>query len=208
MQVFFVSGVDTNVGKTFVTHRLVQALQAKGVRSIALKPIETGVEENGGADSRIHLEDARNLFADFDLSCVNFFSFAPPCAPYVADCKNQIDIDLIIRKIADLRGMVDVLFVEGAGGLFVPIKKDFFMYSFASKLQEYFDARTLLVCDDHLGMINRFLSAKFILDSLKLHSIFFVNVRQDDIFRKISLPFMQDYDFEMQIEALIKNHIL
>lgn len=207
MKVFFVSGVDTDVGKTFVTRKIVQFLQKRSFKAIAIKPIETGVEEISQSDSFAHLCDAQNLFPYFKIMDINFYAFSSSCAPYVADAQGVISLEQIYTKIEDFQSKVDILLIEGAGGLFVPIKKDFFMLSFAQELQKRFDAKNLIVCDDRLGMINRFLSAKFVLDSLKLRSLFFINLRDKKRFSQINLPFMRHYDFETQIEKLVEKNL-
>lgn len=204
MKVFFVSGVDTDVGKTFVTHHLVEKLQSRSIKAIAIKPIETGIAFNA-SDRLIHLKSAQKILPNLRLEDINLYSFEPPCAPYVADLQGTICLDNLYKQIESFRGKVDVLIIEGAGGLFVPIYKDFFMVSLAMELQERFESMSLIVCDDKLGMINRFLSAKFILDSLKLRFIFFINIRDQQNFEKINLPFMRHFDFETQFDSLIEK---
>lgn len=204
MKVYFVSGVDTNVGKTFVSHHLVLSLQKRGIRALAIKPIETGVE-GIPPDASLHLQDAQKIDATLTLKDINTYCFSLPAAPMVADVHNSIQIDLIFEQIKSFEQRVEILFVEGAGGLFVPIQKDYFMTSFAQDLRTRFDAQVLMVCDDRLGMINRFLGAKFILDSLKLQSLFFVNIQDKQTFKQINYPLIKDYDFEMEIEDLAER---
>lgn len=204
MKVFFVSGVDTDVGKTFVTHHLVKKLQNQSIKAIAIKPIETGIASNA-SDRLIHLKNAQKIFPNLTLEDINLYSFELPCAPYIADQQGIICLDRLYKHIESFRGKVDVLMIEGAGGLFVPIYKDFFMVSLAMELQMRFGAISLIICDDKLGMINRFLSAKFILDSLKLRFMFFINIRDKQNFEKINLPFMRHFEFETQFDSLIKK---
>lgn len=204
MKVFFVSGVDTNVGKTYVTRKIIQLLQKKDIKAIALKPIETGVQDLP-LDAITHLQDAQKIDSHLQLSDINLYSFKLPSAPYIADCNGSIDLNRIYKQIEYFKNRVDVLLIEGAGGLFVPIKKDFFMISLAQELQNRLCAQSIVVCDDALGMINRFLSAKFILDSLKLQSLFLINVRNPTLFQTINLPFMQNFDFETCIETFVKK---
>lgn len=202
MKVFFVSGVDTDVGKTFVTQKLIEFLHDQNIRALAIKPIETGVRETP-LDSMLHLLQARAIFPSIQLEEINFYSFALPSAPSVADTHKIISLDGIFKRISQFQNQgIEILLIEGAGGLFTPIQEDYFMLSFAQDLKKYFDAKVIVVCDDRLGMINRFLSSKFILDSLKLQSLFFVNIRNQEIFTSINFPFMKHYDFEVEIESL------
>ena len=205
MKIFFVSGVDTHVGKTFFTHHLTHIFQAQGLRAMAIKPIETGVQDGQPEDSLIHLQNAQRLFPSLTLKEINFYSFSLPSAPYVADKDREINLELVYEKIENFQKNLDILLIEGAGGLFVPIKKDFFMLDFALELQRRFCSKSLVVCDGELGMIHRFLSAKFVLDSLKLQHLFFVNIRNQRAFEVINLPFMQTYDFEKDINSLAQR---
>lgn len=202
MKVFFVSGVDTDAGKTFITQQLIDFFHHQKIKALAIKPIETGSKE-APADSMLHLLQARRIFPSIKLEEINLYSFALPAAPSIADTQKIISLERIFENISQFRDRgVEILLIEGAGGLFTPIKEDYFMLSLAQDLKKHFNAKMILVCDDRLGMINRFLSAKFILDSLKLQSLFFVNIRNQEIFTSINFPFMKHYDFEVEIKSL------
>lgn len=205
MKIFFVGGVDTNVGKTFVVQQVIHFLHSKNIKALAIKPIETGVDEISldSSDSMLHLLQARAFFSTLDFDEVNFYSFSLSSAPSVADVQKTISLEEIFEKISAFQNRgVEVLIIEGAGGLFTPIKNDYFMLSFAKDLEKHFCSQTILICDDRLGMINRFLSAKFILDSLQMKTLFFVNIRNQEIFASINFPFMKHYDFEVEIKSL------
>ena len=206
MRVFFVSGSDTDVGKTFTTSSLVHILQSQGKKALAIKPIETGVQTLP-QDCLLHLKDAQNLFPHFTLQDINLYSLPLPASPFVADCLGEIDIQRIFSHIASLSDRVEVLLVEGAGGLFVPIKRDYFMLSFALELQERFGSEVIFVCDDRLGMLNRLLSGRFILESKGLKSHYFINLRDKEVFERTSLPFLQigSTPYESHIEQLAQK---
>lgn len=202
MKVFFVSGVDTDAGKTFITQQLIDFFHHQKIKALAIKPIETGSKE-APPDSMLHLLQARRIFPTIELEEINLYSFALPAAPSIADTQKIISLERIFENISQFRDRgVEILLIEGAGGLFTPIKEDYFMLSLAQDLKKHFGAEVILICDDRLGMINRFLSAKFILDSLKLQSLFFVNIRNQEIFASINFPFMKHYDFEVEIKSL------
>src|SRR5213595_862138 len=97
MRGLFVTGTDTGVGKTFVACALAHALRARGVRVAVMKPIETGVVGEP--------EDALRLRA------------AAARLEGVA-----IDVDRLAGLIVQRAAAADVLLVEGAGGLLVPIR--------------------------------------------------------------------------------------
>lgn len=206
MRVFFVSGSDTNVGKTHTTSNLVRLLQAQGKKALAIKPIETGVQTLP-QDCLLHLKDAQNLFPHFTLQDINLYSFPLPASPFVADSLGEIDIQKIFSHITTLSDEVEILLIEGAGGLFVPIKRDYFMLSFALELQERFESEVIFVCDDRLGMLNRLLSGKFILESKGLKSHYFINLREREAFERTSLPFLlsSSTPFESNLEQLAQE---
>lgn len=189
------------MGKTFITQKLISSLQARKIKAFAMKPIETGFHKPT-SDAMLHYSQALEVFPSLGFDDINLYSFSLASAPSVADRKKTISLDVIFEKISGLQNRVEVLVIEGAGGLFTPIRKDYFMLSFAQDLQRLFDSQMVLVCDDGLGMINRFVGSKFILDSLHVRSLFFVNIRNHDVFASVNFPFMKDYAFEVEIESL------
>lgn len=119
MSTLFVTGTDTGVGKTFVACAIAHALRAAGRRVGVVKPVETGVDGEP--------EDARRLAAAADdrssLDDVCPYRLRAPLAPAVAAEREgvTIDVERIVALITRRARTVDVLLVEGAGGLLVPI---------------------------------------------------------------------------------------
>ncbi len=120
----FITGTDTGVGKTFVTAGLVSLLIKEGLDVGVMKPIETGCPKR---NSRLVPRDATFLKvvsgSEDALSLINPYRFSKPLAPLIAA---EIDRKKIkIRKISSaykkLREKHDIIFVEGAGGLLVPL---------------------------------------------------------------------------------------
>ena len=74
-------------------------------------------------DAQLH---AQNQSVPKKIDEICFYQFALPAAPFVADSQGVIDIDFLKNKIKSLEKECDILLIEGAGGLFVPIKKDYF----------------------------------------------------------------------------------
>jgi dethiobiotin synthetase len=120
----FITGTDTGVGKTVVTAALGLALKARGVDVGVMKPIETGAPLVG--ERRIG-EDAgvlrRLLAPDDPIEIVNPVALALPAAPSAAAQQEgmKIDLDRIRESYERLAARHDVVLVEGAGGLLVPI---------------------------------------------------------------------------------------
>lgn len=206
MKVFFLSGSDTDVGKTYITSKLIQTLQNQGLKALAIKPIETGVNPIA-LDSTLHLQDTQRLFPQLTLDSINLYSFPLPASPFVADPLGEIECEKIFSHIASFEGMLDILVVEGAGGLFVPIKRDYYMIDFALELQERFGSELIFVCDDRLGMLNRILSGKFILENRGVKHHLFINLREREVFEKINAPYLKaiDLKFESDIKSLAQK---
>jgi dethiobiotin synthetase len=115
---FFVTGTDTGVGKTVASTALLAAARARGLCVAALKPLESG---STAADSdAARLADAAGLAVDE----VALYRFADPVAPGVGAEREgiAIDFDRIWDRLDDVetRGS-DLVLVEGAGGLLVPL---------------------------------------------------------------------------------------
>ena len=119
MSVLFVTGTDTGVGKTFVACALAHALRAAGRRVMVMKPVETGVTDR--PEDALRLATAAGDPAPLDEICP--YRLTAPLAPSVAAALEgvTIDVDRLVDVIVRRRAAADVLLVEGAGGLLVPI---------------------------------------------------------------------------------------
>jgi dethiobiotin synthetase len=145
----FVTGTDTGVGKTTVACALLAAARARGLRTLAMKPIETGCDPI--AADALALERAAS--GDEAGDAPPLFRFTAPLAPSVAAELEGRAIDLapIVLAAARLRARApDLLLVEGAGGLLVPITEDIDMAGLAAALR----LPLLVVARDGLGTIN------------------------------------------------------
>jgi dethiobiotin synthetase len=118
----FITGTDTGVGKTLVTAALALALKKRGLDIGVMKPIETGVSQ-----SRMAQSDAARLRAivqsEDALGAICPFQFELPLAPMaVAQTERRVISLEVIRQVYRLlSGRYDYMFVEGVGGVHVPI---------------------------------------------------------------------------------------
>jgi dethiobiotin synthetase len=78
--------------------------------------------------------------------------------------------------------------IEGAGGLCVPVEKNFFMYDFI----KFFDAKALLVTHSKLGCINDTLLNLELLKALHVEHEWCINMRDEESFEKTTLPYYKD----------------
>ncbi|MHB1566747.1 MAG: dethiobiotin synthase [Acidiferrobacter sp.] len=150
---FFITGTDTNVGKTRVTCALLHAYACRGKKIIGMKPVAAGCDTVSGqlqCDDVVQLQANSNVVAPLHL--VNPYSFAPPIAPHIAAAQAGMDIDLdhIAACFGRLRAMADIVLVEGAGGLLVPLNGRYDIADLAVML----DLPVILVVGMRLGCIN------------------------------------------------------
>jgi dethiobiotin synthetase len=116
-----VTGTDTGVGKTVVACALASCFRRRGRTVATMKPIETGVEEDDGNRDAARL--ARAGGGRQSARMVGPITFPTPAAPLVAARRAGVAVDLaaLERAVGTISASADVLIVEGAGGLLVPI---------------------------------------------------------------------------------------
>lgn len=149
----FITGTDTDVGKTVVAAGLALALKARGINVGVMKPIATGC--HGVSEERLVSADAVALFeaAENEFPALtNPSRYRNPLAPNVAATieKREVDIAHIKEAYLELQNHYDYIIVEGVGGLMVPITKDYFV----SNLIRDFNLPVLIVARSSLGTIN------------------------------------------------------
>jgi dethiobiotin synthetase len=145
----FVTGTDTGVGKTVVGCALAEELRRRRVDVGVMKPVETGVGPQGPLDAISLLESAQTKDA-LDLVCPQ--RFALPAAPIVAAAAEGKVVALAAIRDAfeQLAARHERMVVEGAGGLLVPIARDYSMADLAREL----GLPLLVVTRASLGTIN------------------------------------------------------
>ena len=118
---FFVTGTDTGVGKTRVTCALLYATRQRGLSAVGMKPIAAGGEADGRNDDVVQLMAASSMQPPVAL--VNPFLYDPPIAPHIAaqEAGRPITLTVIQHALAQLQTLAEVVWVEGAGGLLIPL---------------------------------------------------------------------------------------
>ena len=127
----FISGTDTEVGKTVVTAALACCLQKSGLNVKAVKPFQTGTELEGLLDIEFVY---KLLETGFDLDEVCPVRLGKPLSPHAAAAleNKELDVDKVVKSLKQkFMHSEDTVLFEGAGGLLVPITKDYFMSDFA-----------------------------------------------------------------------------
>lgn len=157
--VYFISGIDTSVGKTAATGAIAKALAQAGKRVITQKMIQTGCEQVS-EDIEEHRRIQGIPFTEEDRegwTCPYIFSY--PCSPHMAAAKDgrTIDLQVITQATERLRERYEYVLLEGAGGLMVP-------NDFQSLTIDYIRDQgypLILVTSGKLGSINHTLLSLF-----------------------------------------------
>jgi dethiobiotin synthetase len=148
-----ITGTDTGVGKTQVTAMLAVALQKRGLRVGVMKPAETGCPVENG-----QLQPQDSLFLRQISGCtaapelVTPYAFLEPLAPAIAAQHEGkcIDLDHLACCYEELAREHDIILVEGAGGLLVPLTRQENFLDLAARL----NLPILVVARNILGTIN------------------------------------------------------
>ena len=153
-KVFFITGTDTDVGKTEVAAGLLEAANQKGLRTGAIKPVAAGCENRGDGpqnDDAIKLQALANVALSYQQ--VNPVALDLPMAPHIA-AQEQGKVLSANRLTGFCRGVsmlpMDFLVIEGAGGWRGPINKRETMADIPKQL----NAEVILVVGIRLGCIN------------------------------------------------------
>lgn len=150
--IYFVSGIDTDAGKSYCTAWLARELANEGHRVITQKFIQTGnVGHSEDIDLHRRIMGTGYLPEDREgLTMPEIFSY--PCSPHLAARIDgrPIDFDKIERATLELASRYDRVLVEGAGGLMVPLTEDFLTIDYVAQ-KRY---PLVFVTSGKLGSIN------------------------------------------------------
>jgi dethiobiotin synthetase len=159
---YFVTGTDTGVGKTFLAAALLTHARARGLRTHALKPAETGCAR--ATDGELLPADGMLLRAaagdeDLPIDTVVPHRYEAPVAPAVAARREgrPFSLERTLAAARALAATADLLVIEGAGGLLVPYGDDLLAADLAVRL----GAPLLVVARAGLGTINHSLLTVF-----------------------------------------------
>lgn len=150
--IIFITGTDTDVGKTITTAALAAALAAAGATVAAYKPTQTGVSGAEAGD----MDEVRRLGGISTVA--EGIRLAAPMAPVAAaelEHRKLPSLTQHANNISDLLGSHDVVLVEGAGGLLVDIdERGHTLADLAASVQELARVLIVVVCRSGLGTLN------------------------------------------------------
>jgi dethiobiotin synthetase len=188
VKLLFVTATNTDIGKTYASLRLIEGFAKEGIRVGICKPIETGVINEPIDATKLlkKVQQYNNEFCSLKPKDITAYTFTIPASPFCADIDKIIDIKKIKQKIMELSKLCDLLIIEGAGGLMVPITQNYMMIDLVKEL----NSTLLLVTPSKLGCIN---DTQLSIEMLKQREINFdwcVNMFKDkDKFQQTTQPF-------------------
>jgi len=191
VKLLFITATNTNIGKTYATLKLIEEFSKQGILVGVCKPIETGVTHEP-LDAKLLLETVQKYNKNFKAlnpTDITAYTFKLPAAPFCADHKKVIKIETIKKKIVELQKLCDLLIIEGAGGLMVPITAEYKMIDLIQELE----TTTLLVTPSKLGCINDTLLSIEALTSRNIPFDWTVNLFEDRVeFKEVTQPFYDE----------------
>ncbi len=186
MSVLFVSGIDTDIGKTYATGLLAKALMQQGINVMTQKLVQTGISKQANGELGIadDILSHRKLMkiplqpCDLDFTTCPY-RYEKPASPHLsAALANQpLDIQMITEATKTLQSDYDVVLLEGAGGLLVPITTELLTLDYIAE-QDY---PIVLVTSGRLGSINHTLLSLEAIKSrgLTVHSVIYNHIHDD-----------------------------
>src|SRR4051794_4016482 len=152
MRGVFVTGTDTEVGKTVVAAAICAAAVDRGISVAAFKPVVTGLDEAEGEWPRDHELLAQTANAGQTPDDVAPYRYGPAVSPHLAEqlAGDALDTDGLVEAAEAQAERADALVVEGVGGLLVPLTNDYLVRDFAGELS----LPVVIAARPRLGTIN------------------------------------------------------
>jgi len=121
---YFITGTDTNVGKTWATIALMRYFKGQGKTVAGMKPVAAGCLM---VDGRLKNEDAlliqENASWQIDYDLINPYAYELPVSPHIAGVNNPARLDVLAAQFELLKTLADIVIVEGAGGWYAPLNE-------------------------------------------------------------------------------------
>jgi dethiobiotin synthetase len=153
MTSLFITGTDTEVGKTVISVAIMASLQKQGELVVGMKPIASGCEvTEHGLRNEDAIEIQQQCSNPINYQIINPYAFQPAIAPHIAAKQVGVEIDIqhIQKQFCVLQQGADSVIVEGAGGWLVPLNDKLSMEDLAIRL----GLPVVVVVSIKLGCIN------------------------------------------------------
>lgn len=151
----FITGTDTEVGKTYCSSLIVQHLHQLDLDVFPFKPIAAGTEFCKEFNEQIN-EDALALFEacqrKYSLAQINPITYAPPIAPHIAAelAGQKLDFSSLDKELNGIENLGQAQLIEGAGGWLLPLNEKQLLSDWAAK----HNLPVILVVSIKLGCLN------------------------------------------------------
>ena len=206
MSVLFISGIDTDIGKTYATGMIAKALMQQGIKVITQKLVQTGVARDlsigkmGIADDIITHRQLMSIPlqpCDIDSTTCPY-RYEKPASPHLAAklANKVLNPDVITSATKSLQADYEVVLLEGAGGLLVPITEQLLTLDYIAE-QGY---PVILLTSGRLGSINHTLLSLEAITSrgLDVHSVIYNHIHDnadqtDEQIATSTIDFLQNY---------------
>ena len=221
MKGYFITGTDTEVGKSVITGGLAAAIKRKGKSVSVLKPVQSGGVVTAGKIISEDVSFAKKVAGlEFTLEEMNPYCFETPVTPDLAAkiAGIEISIERIVESFKNLAQKSEIILVEGAGGLCVPVTGSEFLISHLIKL---FNLPVIIVVRPGLGTINHTaLSVAYIKQlGVELKGIIINGLLEEGICEKTNPQYIEQvtgvkilgiipYDHEISIENCKPGNIV
>ncbi len=164
-QGYFITGTDTDVGKTCATIALMRYFKRQGKTVLGMKPVASGCTLHAGelknADALLIQENA-SIALDYQM--INPYAYKLPVSPHIAGIHDPVKLAIIVECYNSLKVLADIVIVEGAGGWYAPLNAQDDISDLANALA----LPVILVVGLRLGCINH---AKLSYQAIKLSGL-------------------------------------
>ncbi|MDH5602021.1 MAG: dethiobiotin synthase [Gammaproteobacteria bacterium] len=153
MSGYFITGTDTEIGKTYVSSLIIKSLAEENLKVVGMKPIASGanyINETLQNEDALSLIDASNVSVEYKN--VNPYVFEPAVSPHIAAEQAGVEISFteIKNNFEQLNKAADVVIVEGVGGWYAPLS----CHTTVADLAAAFNLPVILVVGLRLGCLN------------------------------------------------------
>ncbi len=122
---FFITGTDTDVGKTWVTIALLRRFSRQGIKAVGFKPVAAGcVRQEGRWVNQDALLIQEHSSIQLDYKIINPYAFAAPLSPHIACGDVLVNLETIQAAFMQINLSAECVLVEGAGGWLSPLSRE------------------------------------------------------------------------------------
>lgn len=181
---YFITGTDTNVGKTWATLALMNHFKQQNLSVLGMKPVASGCEKIGDEwknDDALAIQKNGSFVVDYEI--INPFAYELPISPHLAGKENPANFDTILANFQTLQKLADVVIVEGAGGWYAPLTEN----ETIADLAKLLDLPIILVVGIRLGCINHALLTAQVIQNAGLNCVGWLAVCNDTNFECVDL---------------------